>query len=392
MDFLHRTWAQIDHDALINNFNIIRQRVAGSKIMSVVKADGYGHGAVEVAKTLVEAGTDWLAVSNIEEALQLRSAKITKPILVLGCTPAEYASVLGEADITQTVYCPQYAEELSAQAQKAGVTVNAHIKLDTGMHRIGFNAHTEEGVAEAIKACRLDGIAVKGAFTHFASSDMDGDEDGSYTKEQFDLFVKATQKMKEQGVNLELCHCSNSAATLTLPHASLDMVRAGIILYGLRPSKDVEIDGFKPVMTLCSAVSMVKTLKAGQDISYGRTFTAKKDMQVATLPVGYADGYLRGYTGSRVLINGGYGTVIGRVCMDQLMIDVTDLNVKMGDKAVLFGTEGNLTLPVEELAQRADTINYESVCLISKRVTRVHILNGKPVQVTNLLSQGGKEQ
>ena len=392
MDFLHRTWAQIDHDALINNFNIIRQRVAGSKIMSVVKADGYGHGAIEVAKTLVEAGTDWLAVSNIEEALQLRSAKITKPILVLGCTPAEYASVLGAADITQTVYCPQYAEELSAEAQKAGVTVNAHIKLDTGMHRIGFDAYTQEGVAEAIKACGLKGIAVKGAFTHFASSDKDGDEDGSYTKEQFDRFIKATQKMKEQGIKLELCHCSNSAATLTLPHASLDMVRAGIILYGLSPSQEKVLEGFKPVMTLCSAVSMVKTLKAGQDISYGRAFTAPKDMQVATLPVGYADGYLRGYTGSRVLINGGYGTVIGRVCMDQLMIDVTDLNVKMGDKAVLFGTDGNLNLPVEELAQQAKTINYESVCLISKRVTRVHILNGKPVQVTNLLSQGGKEQ
>ncbi len=388
MEFLHRTWAQIDHDALVNNFNMVRQYAPCSKVMSVVKADGYGHGAVQVAKTLVSIGTDWLAVSNVEEALQLRRAQIEAPILVLGCTPAEYAHILAKEGITQTVYCQEYATQLSMQAQKAGVTVEAHIKLDTGMHRIGFDVGTDEGVEVAIEACTLKGLDVKGAFTHFASSDMDGDEDGSYTAAQLDRFLKVTQKMKDRGIKLELCHCSNSAATLNLPQGALDMVRAGIILYGLSPSSAIKVDGLKPVMTLCSAVSMVKTLKQGQDISYGRTFTAPKDMQVATLSVGYADGYLRGYTGSRVLIGGGYGRVIGRVCMDQLMVDVTGLDVKMGDKAVLFGTDGQLTLPVEELAERAGTINYESVCLVSKRVSRVHILGQKPLYITTLLTEG----
>ncbi len=388
MEFLHRTWAQIDHDALVNNFNLVRRYAPCSKVMSVVKADGYGHGAVQVAKTLVSVGTDWLAVSNVEEALQLRRAEIKTPILVLGCTPAEYAHILHKEGITQTVYCREYAEQLSLQAQKAGVTVEAHIKLDTGMHRIGFDVSTEDGIKEAIDACHLAGLEVKGAFTHFASSDKDGDEDGSYTQAQLDSFLRTTKTIKESGIKLELCHCSNSAATLSLPEGALDMVRAGIVLYGLRPSADIKVDGFKPVMTLCSAVSMVKTLKAGQDISYGRTFTAPKDMQVATLSVGYADGYLRGYTGSRVLIGGGYGRVIGRVCMDQLMIDVTGLNVKMGDKAVLFGTDGQLSLPVEELAERAGTINYESVCLVSKRVSRVHFLGQKPLYITTLLTEG----
>lgn len=387
MNFLHRTWAQIDHDALTHNFNLIR-RAAGTKVMSVVKADGYGHGAVQVARTLAAAGTDWLAVSNIEEALQLRRADLTLPILILGSTPAEYAGMLSQHGITQTVYCAQYAAALSAEAEKAGVKVDAHIKLDTGMGRIGFDANSDEGLQQAADACKLPGLRIKGAFTHFASSDKDGDTDGSYTAAQFELFKSAVDELKRQGARLEICHCSNSAATLTLPHAAMDMVRAGIILYGLMPSGEVFAEGFKPVMTLCSAVSMVKTLKKGQSVSYGRTFTAPEDMTVATLPIGYADGYIRGYTGSRVLINGSYATVIGRVCMDQLMIDVTHLDVKSGDIAVMFGTDGVNSLPVEELASRAGTINYESVCLISKRVTRVHIADGKPVHITNLLSQG----
>jgi len=391
MGFLHRTWANIDHTALINNFNIIRRTAASSKVMCVVKADAYGHGAVQVAKTLAKAGADWLAVSNIEEALQLRRADITLPILVLGSTPAEYAQMLSREDITQTVYCAEYAEALSDEAVKAGVRVNAHIKLDTGMGRIGFDAHSDEGVEQAVAVCKLSGLNVKGAFTHFASSDKDGDADGSYTKGQFDLFIKVTEHIKSQGVDLGICHCSNSAALLSLPY-SLDMVRAGIILYGLMPSSEVTAEGFKPVMTLCSAVSMVKWVKKGQDISYGRTFTAPKDMRVATLPIGYADGYIRGYTGSRVLINGKYATVVGRVCMDQLVIDVTDLDVKMGDVAVLFGTCDDKALPVEELAKRAGTINYESVCLISKRVTRVHMLNNKTIQTTGLLTQGEENQ
>lgn len=389
MQFLHRTWAQIDHDALINNFNLIRDMVGGSKIMAVVKADGYGHGAVEVAKTFVGAGADWLAVSNIEEALQLRQAKITLPILILGTTPAEYAHLLSRENITQTVYCTDYAEALSQEALKAGAEVEAHIKFDTGMGRIGFSAHDEQGLQAALAACKLSGLKVTGAFTHFASSDKDGDDDGSYTAAQIAKFNAATALLKSEGVDLKLCHCSNSAATLTLPNAAMDMVRAGIILYGLMPSSQMKDDRFKQVMTLCSSVSMVKTLKKGQDLSYGRTFTAPKDMRVATLPIGYADGYVRGYSGSRVLINGAWATVIGRVCMDQLVIDVTEIDTKIGDTATLFGyDDGGNFLPVDELAKRAGTINYESVCLISKRVTRVHQRMGEAFHITTLLNQG----
>lgn len=386
MNFLHRAWAQIKLDNLKYNLSLVRQAARNSMIMSVVKADAYGHGAVAVARALSSAGTDWFAVSNLEEALELRLANIAEPILVLGTTPPEYAKVLAENNISQTVYCSDYAAKLSQNAAREGVTVNIHIKLDTGMRRLGFNASDDGEIAAAAAACSLSGLHAQGVFTHFASADKDGDPDGSFTAKQYDLFCRAVESIEANGIKFELHHCSNSAATLTRPEMHMDMVRAGIILYGLAPSSEVQIDRFKPVMSLHASVSMVKTVHAGSDISYGRTFTAPRDMTVATVPIGYADGYMRAFSSGRVIAGGKYADIVGRICMDQMMIDVTGLDVRVGDTVTLFGTDGSCEIPVDELARLSQTINYEVVCLLSKRITRVYTENGKEIFYKNLLT------
>ncbi len=387
MNFLHRAWAEINLDNLAHNFSLIKNAASQSKIMSVVKADAYGHGAVEVATALSRAGTDWFAVSNVEEALQLREAGIAEPILILGTTPPEYAEILAKNSISQTVFCAEYAKELSKYATEAGVKINIHIKLDTGMRRLGFNAEAEDEVALAAAACKMGGLKPEGVFTHFASADRDGDTDGSFTKKQFELFKSAVAAIEAEGIAFELHHCSNSAATLTRPEMHMDMVRAGIILYGLAPSGEVAVDGFLPVMSLKAAVSMVKTVKRGDQISYGRTYTANKDITAATVPIGYADGYMRAFSGARAIIGGKYAENVGRICMDQMMLDVTGLDVKVGDTVTLFGVDGESAVSADELAHRAGTINYEIVCLLSKRITRVYIEGGNEIGYKNLLNR-----
>ncbi len=387
MNFLHRAWAEINLDNLAHNFSLIKKAAKSSKVMSVVKADAYGHGAVEVARALSKAGADWFAVSNVEEALQLRQADISEPILILGTTPPEYAKILADNSISQTVFCTDYAKALSENAAKSGVKINIHIKLDTGMRRLGFNAEKSDEVAAAAAACRLAALEPEGIFTHFASADKDGDADGSFTAKQFELYKAAVKAIESSGVDFRLHHCSNSAAMLTRPEMALDMVRAGIILYGLAPSQDVPIDGFKPVMSLHAAVSMVKRVKVGDEISYGRTYKAAKNITVATLPIGYADGYMRAFAGSKVIVGGKYAENVGRICMDQMMIDVSGLDVKVGDTVTLFGSKDGLAVSADELARRAGTINYEIVCLLSKRITRVYIEGGKEIGYKNLLNR-----
>ncbi len=387
MNFLHRAWAEINLDNLLHNFSLIRSAAGKSRIMAVVKADAYGHGAVEVARTLSKAGTDWFAVSNVEEALELRGAGITEPMLILGTTPPEYAKILADNGISQTVFCTDYAKELSKFAAQAKVSVNVHIKLDTGMRRLGFNASSQAEIDAAIFACKQSGLNPEGVFTHFAAADFDGDADGAFTAAQFDLFKSAVSKIEQSGVLFKLKHCSNSAATLTRPDMQMDIVRAGIILYGLAPSGAVSIDGFLPVMSLKAAVSMVKTVNAGDQISYGRAFTADKNMTVATVPIGYADGYMRAFCGSNAIIGEHYVKNVGRICMDQLMLDVTGLEVSAGDTVTLFGANGQCNVSADELARRAGTINYEVVCLLSKRITRVYIENGKEIGYRNLLNR-----
>lgn len=372
MNFLHRTWAEIDIDALIHNFKIIQARADGAKLMAVVKADAYGHSAKDTAPVLERLGADAFAVSNIEEALTLRRSGITRPILILGYTPAELAAELAENHITQCVFSPEYAAALSNQAQADGVTVKIHIKLDTGMSRIGFDCRTDalDGVAMAVEAARLPGFCFDGVFTHFAVSDRTPDEEDGFTDSQYRRFCAAIEQFRAAGLNPRVCHCCNSAAFCLDTEKHFDLCRPGIILYGLTPADGLELGAdFIPVMTFKSVVSMVKTIHKGDTVSYGRTYCATGERRIATVTVGYADGYPRLLSGrGSVLIGGKRAKIVGRVCMDQMAVDVTDLpDVREGDEVILFGKE----LPVEELAALCGTINYEIVCGISPRVPRI---------------------
>lgn len=387
MEFFKRCWVEIDLDKIEHNYRIIRELIGDKKMISVVKADAYGHGVEFVAQKLDNMGTDMFAVSNMEEAQQLWRGDIDKPIFILGYTPPEYAKKLSELRISQAVFSAEYAKQLSDAAVASGKSVNIHIKLDTGMHRIGFDCYSEEGIAQAAAACRLPGLVPEGIFTHFASADRDGDPDGSYTHDQFERFINAVNKIEETGVNFKIKHCCNSAAIFTQKDMHLDGTRPGIILYGLMPSDMLSNPGFLPVMEFKSVISMIKPLKKGMDISYGRTFTAPHDITVATVAVGYADGYQRklaedGY----VLLHGKRAKIIGRVCMDQMMIDVSDIpEAVVGDTVTLFGSDGDEQILVDDLAKRLGTINYELVCIIGKRVTRVFKSGGEIVAVRSLI-------
>lgn len=369
--FLRRAWAEIDVDALIHNFNTIKQ-TANTKVCAVVKANAYGHGVDIVAPLLQQAGADFFAVSNIEEALKLRELGITKPILILGYTPVEYVQELATHDISQCVYSLDYANELSVEAAKYNVKIKVHLKLDTGMSRIGFDCRSDEivGIGDAISAAKLDRFDIEGVFTHFAVSDRNEFQEDGFTAEQYNRFCKAIDALKANGIDPEYKHCCNSAALCLDSDKHLNMCRAGIVLYGLTPSSDLKLpQDFKPVMSFKSVVSQVKNIRCGDTVSYGRTFKAQKDMTIATISAGYADGYYRLLSNkASVLINGKRAKIIGRVCMDQFCVDVSDIpDVKRGDEVVLFGNG----LPVEELADIVGTINYELVCAVSSRVIRV---------------------
>ncbi len=372
MDFLHRTWVEIDMNALTHNFNTAKKYSGGTPIMAVVKANAYGHSVKDVAPLLQNLGADCFAVSNLEEALQLREYGIVKPILVLGYTPASFARILAENDIAQAVFSYDFAEKLSAAAESDGVTIKIHIKLDTGMGRIGFDCRSDKlfGVDEAIRAAKLQNFECEGIFTHFAVADTENDEGKNFTDIQYNRFLKAIEKMENAGVRAKYRHCCNSAGSCLQQDKHMDYCRPGIILYGLTPSTELGLGKeFMPVMTFKSVISMVKTIKAGETVSYGRTFTASKDTRVATVTAGYADGYPRTLSNTaEVMVRGKRAKIIGRVCMDQFMIDVSDIpDANADDEVILFGKD----LPVEELANLSGTINYEIICGISPRVPRI---------------------
>ena len=378
-DFLKRTWAQIRLDAIQQNYRTIAASLSsGSRIMAVVKADAYGHGACWSARALREAGATWFGVSNLDEALQLRSAGITEPILILAYTPPEEAARLAAFSITQTILTREYAAALSAQAQKAGVHVRAHVKLDTGMSRIGllYQHSGEQETLDDIEAiCHLPHVTAEGIFTHFASADeTEGD---AYTRQQFALFMEALSRLEQRGIRFSLRHCCNSAATLRYPEMHLDMVRPGIILYGLAPAAWMEgILPLEPAMELKTVISMIKRVPPHTPVSYGRTFSTGRQTAVATVPIGYADGYPRCLSNrAHMLVGGQKAPVIGRICMDQCMLDVTGIDAQEGMLVTVFGKDGSALLPVEEFAALSGTINYETVCLIGKRVPRI-FLNG----------------
>lgn len=390
--FLKRTWAEIDLDALSYNYRYIRSITAPTaKMMGVVKADAYGHGVKAVASVLSKEGCDWFAVSNLEEAIQLREFGFSTPILILGFTPAEEAGQLAARHISQTVYSDEYARALSREAEKAGVTVNIHIKVDTGMSRIGYFYQSSEedaaSVEEAASSCQLPGLHPEGIFTHFAVADS-GEDGEAFTQRQFDLFMEMIDLLEKRGVHFELRHCCNSAGILTHPEMHLDMVRPGIILYGHAPSDWMEGQyPLKPVMSLRSVISQVKTVPSGTTVSYGRIYMADHPVRVATVPIGYADGYPRPISGrSKALVHGKEVPSIGRVCMDQMMLDVSDVpEAKEGDLVTLFGQDGDAFLPMEQISTLADTISYETACLIGRRVPRVYLKDGEPVDVFNAM-------
>ncbi len=375
-------------DAAISNYHAIKNQIGeGTKICCVIKADGYGHGAVELAKLYSELKCDYFAVSNLDEALELRDAGIKEPIVILGYTPANRCEDLSKYDISQAVYGKDYAQMLSSECEKAGVKCKIHIKVDTGMSRLGFMCQEfprdEYSIKEIKEACELPNLISEGIFTHFAVADEK--EDGrEYTQKQYNSFMHTVNSLKEQGVTFEVTHCSNSGAIIDYPNMKLDMVRAGIILYGLSPSKKLKDKlSLEPIMRLKTMVSYVKEIKKGTTVSYGRTFTADRDMKIATVPVGYADGYIRAFAkDGYMFIKGQKAKIIGRICMDQTLLDVTDIEgVEIGNVCVLFGNgKGGEPTP-DDVALWGDTINYEIVCSVSKRVPRLYRRDGVTVEV-----------
>lgn len=364
-----RVCALIKKDAIIQNFiNIKKLLPQGVKIMPVIKADGYGHGAVTFAK-LLEKDADYFAVAIMEEAIELRENGIETPIMLLGHTNPIYFKEAIENEIVVTILTYEDAKIMSHTASLMNKTAKIQIAVDTGMSRIGFPAN-EKGADEAAKIASLENICIEGVFTHFATAD---EKDGQFTNLQAERFEEFKKLLENRNVCVGIYHCANSGAIMQHRNLSFDMMRAGIILYGLYPSDEVDKSVLKlePVMELHSHIAYLKMVKKGDSISYGRTFVAEKDMKIATIPVGYADGYPRLLSNTgRIIVNGRYAPIVGRVCMDQFMADVTGIDVSVGDTAVLLGKCGDLCISAEEIASHAETINYEIVTSISKRVPR----------------------
>lgn len=370
-----RTWAEIDLDGANHNFNIIREQVGSTRICCVIKANGYGHGAVQLAKLYESIGADFFAVSNIEEALQLRRANIILPILILGYTDPQCANLLAESNISQCVFSLDYAKALSVNAI---ASLKIHIKIDTGMGRIGFQS---EELHQVIEACNLPHLKVEGIFTHFSSAD-EGDNGKDYTFSQFNKFIESIRYLEGEGINIPIHHCANSAAIFDYPEMHLDMVRAGIVLYGLQPSDKLHNPAdLYPILTLKTIIDHIKLVHRGDCISYGRDFIADKEMCVATIPIGYADGMWRSNTrrGMVVEVEGKYAPILGRICMDQCMIDVTNIpEAHINSEVVVYG-KGECS--IDHIADINSTINYEITCAIGERVPRVYTKSGKVITV-----------
>lgn len=389
MDFLRRTWAEIDLDNALFNFEEIKKQAAGRSVMPVVKADAYGHGANMLAKLYEDNGADGFAVSNINEAIKLRKFGIKKDILVLGFTPIKYINQMYAFNITQAVYCADYAKQLSDAASMNDFIIKAHFKVDTGMCRIGFDVRNDKfsGLGE-IEAClKLPNLNFEGIFTHFSSADSIDEADIEFSDKQYSLFNETVDRLKRNGHSFKFIHCCNSAASALRDTDNGNLIRPGIILYGLSPSYGLNL-GFpqKPIMSVRSAVSMVKTIHKGDAVSYGRTFVADREMTVATVPIGYADGYPRAMSNRGfVLINGKKARIIGRVCMDQLTVDVTEIeNVDIGTVVTVIGRDGENELTFDDIANVCNTISYEIMCNISIRMPRVYIKDNKTVEVVYL--------
>ncbi|MCM1496923.1 MAG: alanine racemase [Clostridium sp.] len=386
MDRYYRVWADIDLDAVRKNIKTMKGYTAdGSKMMAVIKANAYGHGAVEVAKALDDL-VQYFGVACIDEAVELRNAGIDKPILILGATHQSWYEDVINDNVAQTVFTLKQAQELSETAVRLGQTAVIHIKLDTGMNRIGF-ACDGQGLADILAVAKLPNLNVEGIFTHFFMADV---ADKSCAERQLTEYTAMVNLLKEQGMDFAIRHIANSAGIMEMPNAGFDMVRSGISTYGLYPSEEMDKRAcvLYPAMELKSRITHVKTVRAGESVSYGATYVADTDKRIATVGVGYADGYPRALSNQgRMLVHGEYAQVVGRVCMDQTMIDVTGISdVQPGDEVVLFGRQGERCLHVEELAEMSSSFNYEFVCDVNRRVPRIFHRDGEIVGIKNYLS------
>lgn len=389
MNRYSRVHAEINLDAILHNLDAMHAVISeNTKIMAVIKADGYGHGAVEIAEAIDALPYIWgYAVATVEEGISLRNHGIVKPILILGYVfPEQYEDMI-RAAIRPTVFTREMAEELSQAADRLSMDCPIHFAVDTGMSRIGYQV-TDEAADEMAQLAALPHIIVEGIFTHFARAD---EADKTSARGQLALFLQMISMLEDRGIDVPIRHCSNSAGIVELPEANMDLVRAGITMYGLWPSDEVDksrID-LKPALALVTHVAYVKELPAGREISYGGTYTTDGNRIIATIPVGYADGYARGLSNKGdVLIHGRRAPIRGRVCMDQFMVDVTDIpDVKCGDRVVLIGADGVEQITMEEVGGRSGRFNYEFVCDLGKRIPRVYLRSGEVVGTRDHFSE-----
>ena len=380
---LRPAWAEIDLDAIAYNTRNIKKLIGDKDLIAVVKANCYGHGVIDIIPTLLENGVYRFAVAMISEALEIRDNKITAPVMILGFTPLYLGEELINNNIEQTVYDLDYAKELSKIALTLNKKAKIHIAIDTGMGRIGFLPN-EKSIDNIAEICSLEGIEVIGIFTHFSTSD---EKDKEYSHEQFTKMISVMDTLKKRGIDIPLKHVANSGAIIDLPDTYLDAVRAGIILYGYYPSDEIDKNNLalKPALTLKATITNVKTLEKDMYVSYGRTFKTSNETIVATIPVGYADGYLRKLAeNGKVIIKGEFAPIIGRICMDQFMIDVTNIpDVKIGDEVILLGEKNGLKYNADDMAKKLDTINYEVTCMLKSRLPRVYIKDTHIINVKN---------
>lgn len=386
LDYLNRVYLKIDLDQICENIRKVIEKVGkDTKVMPVVKADAYGHGAIEVSKALSEIGTYGFAVATVGEALALRRAGITKPLLILDFVfPNQFETIIRN-DIMLTIFQYSIAEKLDAAAAQMGTTAHIHLKIDTGMGRIGY-IPDEKSIEEIKRIAELPNIEIDGIFTHFACADS---ADKTSMNAQLKLFREFVEKLEMLGINIPIKHVCNSAAIIDMHDDFLNMVRSGIITYGLYPSEEVNKDNLdvRPAMELHSVVINVKTINKGDTVSYGSTYVAEKPTVIATIPVGYADGYPRRLSNKgSVLIHGKRAKIVGRVCMDQFMVDVTDIpDVMIGDNVTLVGKDGDDFISCEEIGEISGRFNYEFLCCITRRVPRVYMRNGKTRKIVDYL-------
>ncbi|MDW8800095.1 alanine racemase [Clostridium sp. A1-XYC3] len=376
-------WAEISLDNIAYNIQQIRKLAKSKELIAVVKADAYGHGAIDIAPVVLENGATRLAVAVISEAVELRKSGINCPIMILGLTPGTLTEELLEYNLEPTVSSYDYALSLSEAGKSKNKIVKIHIAVDTGMGRIGF-LPCEESIEEIHKISNLPNIEVEGLFSHFCTAD---ETDKEYSKMQFSKYNWFCEKIKERNIKINMRDIANSAAIMELPDTHYDGTRPGIILYGYYPSSEVNKDilSIKPALTWKANIMHIKTLDKDEYIGYGRKFRTTRKSVIATLPVGYADGYTRMMSGkAKVIINGKFAPVVGNICMDQCMIDITDIEgVNVGDEVILLGTDGNIKFDADDIAPMLGTINYEVICMVSKRVPRVYIKEGQVVKVRN---------